>query len=41
MTVPQVHDAGRTEVESGTQTVLAIGGLAEVVDEVTGHLNIY
>ena len=37
----QVNDAGLTEVQPGTQTVLAIGGLAEVVDEVTGHLSIY
>lgn len=36
-----VEDAGRTEVDPGTRTVLAIGGIAEVVDEVTGHLSIY
>lgn len=34
----QVRDAGRTEVEPGSKTVLAIGGVSETVDQVTGHL---
>ena len=37
-----VHDAGRTQLESGTATVLGIGpGPVEVLDEVTGHLKLY
>ncbi|GMH42261.1 hypothetical protein BSKO_10180 [Bryopsis sp. KO-2023] len=36
-----VEDAGRTEVEPGAKTMVAIGGLTEVVDQVTGHLNTY
>ena len=32
----QVEDAGRTEVAPGSQTVLAIGGFSDVVDQVTG-----
>eukprot|EP01127_Copromyxa_protea_P006468 TRINITY_DN16351_c0_g1_i1.p1 TRINITY_DN16351_c0_g1~~TRINITY_DN16351_c0_g1_i1.p1 ORF type:complete len:194 (+),score=31.21 TRINITY_DN16351_c0_g1_i1:51-632(+) len=35
-----VRDAGRTEVEPGTLTVLAIAGLSTQVDEVTGHLSL-
>ena len=36
-----VHDAGRTQVEEGTATVLGIGpGPAEVIDEVSGHLKL-
>jgi len=34
----QVVDAGRTEVASGTATVLAVGGVAESVDRLTGYL---
>ena len=33
-----VHDAGRTEVAAGSLTVLGIGGISEMVDTVTGHL---
>eukprot|EP00803_Ostreobium_quekettii_P000221 evm.model.scf_434.5 EVM.evm.TU.scf_434.5 scf_434:72530-77027(-) len=36
--VYMVEDAGRTEVQSGSRTVLAIAGLTEMVDQVTGHL---
>jgi peptidyl-tRNA hydrolase len=36
-----VHDAGRTQIAAGSQTVLAIGpGPKSVVDQVTGHLSL-
>jgi len=36
-----VQDAGRTQVEPGSETVLAIGpGPVDVVDSVTGHLKL-
>ena len=36
-----VHDAGRTQIAAGSQTVLAIGpGPKSVVDTVTGHLSL-
>jgi len=34
----QVADAGRTEVAPGSVTVLAIGGVSELVDQVSGKL---
>ena len=34
----QVRDAGRTEVAPGSETVLAIAGMSEVVDQVTAAL---
>lgn len=34
-----VEDAGRTEVAPGSKTVLAVGGLSDMVDIVTGHLH--
>lgn len=34
----QVADAGRTEVAPGSITVLAIGGVSELVDQVSGKL---
>ena len=34
-----VEDAGRTEVAPNSRTVLAIGGLSDMVDMVTGHLH--
>ena len=37
-----VHDAGRTQIEAGSATVLGIGPApAEVVDKVTGPLKLY
>ncbi|CAM9696176.1 unnamed protein product [Ectocarpus fasciculatus] len=37
-----VHDAGRTEVASGSQTVLAIGpAKISQVNAITGHLKLY
>jgi len=36
----KVRDAGRTEVEQGTTTVLAVCGPSWQVDEVTGHLKL-
>ena len=37
-----VHDAGRTEVASGSQTVLAIGpAKISLVNAITGHLKLY
>lgn len=37
----QVRDAGRTEVAAGSTTVLAIGGITDFVDQVTGKLKTY
>uniref|UniRef100_A0A6B2LTL0 peptidyl-tRNA hydrolase n=1 Tax=Arcella intermedia TaxID=1963864 RepID=A0A6B2LTL0_9EUKA len=37
----KVRDAGRTEVEPGTSTVLAVIGPSWQVDQVTGHLHLY
>ena len=37
----QVRDAGRTEVAAGSVTVLAIGGVTDFVDQVTGKLKTY
>lgn len=40
--VSVVRDAGRTQVPSGSRTVLAIGpGLEDVINLVTGHLKLY
>eukprot|EP00088_Acartia_fossae_P040633 TRINITY_DN4233_c0_g1_i1.p1 TRINITY_DN4233_c0_g1~~TRINITY_DN4233_c0_g1_i1.p1 ORF type:complete len:192 (-),score=39.36 TRINITY_DN4233_c0_g1_i1:527-1102(-) len=37
-----IQDAGRTQVNSGTMTVLGIGpGSAEQIDKITGHLKLY
>ncbi|KAL0045326.1 hypothetical protein WJX82_003857 [Trebouxia sp. C0006] len=36
-----VADAGRTEVAPGSVTVLAIGGVSELVDQVSGKLRTY
>lgn len=40
--VSVVRDAGRTQVASGTRTVLAVGpGPVRTIDSVTGHLKLY
>ena len=37
-----IHDAGRTQIQSGVETVLGIGpGPSDIVDKVTGHLKLY
>ena len=37
-----IRDAGRTQVESGTRTVAAIGpGPKSIIDQITGHLKLY
>ena len=37
-----IRDAGRTQVQSGVETVLGIGpGPSDIVDKVTGHLKLY
>lgn len=37
-----VQDAGRTQVASGSKTVLAVGpGPESLIDKVTGHLKLY
>ena len=38
MSLLQVEDAGRTEVAPGSQTVLAICGISDIVDAVSGQL---
>lgn len=36
-----VHDAGRTQIPAGSQTVLAIGPAPKsTVDKITGHLRL-
>lgn len=36
-----VHDAGRTQIAAGSQTVLAIGPAPKsAVDAITGHLSL-
>lgn len=36
-----IHDAGRTQIASGSATVLGVGpGPKSVVDQVTGHLKL-
>eukprot|EP00029_Vermamoeba_vermiformis_P010556 TRINITY_DN5569_c0_g1_i1.p1 TRINITY_DN5569_c0_g1~~TRINITY_DN5569_c0_g1_i1.p1 ORF type:complete len:252 (-),score=36.39 TRINITY_DN5569_c0_g1_i1:49-804(-) len=37
----RVRDAGRTQVEAGTSTVLAVAGPEHLVDQVTGKLELY
>ncbi|KAK7829911.1 hypothetical protein U0070_003366 [Myodes glareolus] len=42
LTVSLIQDAGRTQIEPGSRTVLGIGpGPVELIDEVTGHLKLY
>lgn len=35
-----IQDAGRTQIASGSQTVLGVLGPKSVVDSVTGHLKL-
>ncbi len=36
-----IHDAGRTQIASGSATVLGVGpGPKSVIDKVTGHLKL-
>ncbi|XP_004643092.1 peptidyl-tRNA hydrolase 2, mitochondrial isoform X2 [Octodon degus] len=42
LTVSLIQDAGRTQIEPGSQTVLGIGpGPTDLIDKVTGHLKLY
>lgn len=42
LTVSLIQDAGRTQIEPGSRTVLGIGpGPADLIDQVTGHLKLY
>ncbi|XP_051891497.1 peptidyl-tRNA hydrolase 2, mitochondrial isoform X2 [Pristis pectinata] len=42
LTISLIQDAGRTQIASGSRTVLGIGpASAELVDQVTGHLKLY
>ncbi|KAM6176142.1 peptidyl-tRNA hydrolase 2, mitochondrial [Erethizon dorsatum] len=42
LTVSLIQDAGRTQIEPGSRTVLGIGpGPADLIDKVTGHLKLY
>ncbi|KAH8697714.1 SART-1 family-domain-containing protein [Talaromyces proteolyticus] len=36
-----IHDAGRTQIASGSRTVLGILGPKSIVDQVTGHLKLF
>ena len=37
-----IYDAGKTQVESGSATVLGIGPApADIIDKITGHLKLY
>lgn len=37
-----IQDAGRTQIESGTRTAIAIGpAKGSLIDQVTGHLKLY
>ncbi|KAH9528377.1 hypothetical protein DERF_002330 [Dermatophagoides farinae] len=36
-----VHDAGKTQVKSGSTTVLAIFGSNKLIDQITGQLKLY
>lgn len=37
-----IHDAGRTQIERGSSTVLGIGpATSNVIDKITGHLKLY
>ncbi|CAL4068265.1 unnamed protein product, partial [Meganyctiphanes norvegica] len=42
LTVSLIQDAGRTQVEPGSRTVLGVGpGPKDLIDSVTGHLKLY
>ena len=37
-----IQDAGRTQIEAGSRTVVAVGpGPEDLVDQVTSHLKLY
>ncbi|KAK7070262.1 Peptidyl-tRNA hydrolase protein 2, mitochondrial [Halocaridina rubra] len=42
LTVSIIQDAGRTQVDPGSRTVVGVGpGPVELIDQITGHLKLY